>query len=173
MKNICLIGLLLLLFTCAPIHVNYDFDREINFSTYKTYNYFSNMNTGLSELDSKRFLEALDAKLATLGITFSETPNFYIDITSRTGQSAQQSSIGLGVGGTGNNVGGSVSMGIPIGQSNLNRQLTIEFVDKTNKQLFWQATSESSSKENTTPQVREHEIKLLVDKIFSAYPPKK
>jgi len=173
MKNICLIGLFLTLFACAPIRVNYDFDREINFSNYKTYNYFSDMNTGLSELDTKRFLEALDAKLATLGITFSETPDFYIDITCRTVQSSQQSTIGLGVGGTGNNVGGGVSMGIPIGQSNLNRQLTIEFVAENNKQLFWQAISESSYKENSTPQVREAESKQLVNKIFSAYPPKK
>jgi hypothetical protein len=173
MKNICLIGLFLTIFACAPIRVNYDFDREINFSKYKTYNYFSDMNTGLSELDTKRFLETLDAKLATLGITFSETPNFYIDITSRTVQSAQQSSIGLGVGGTGSNVGGGVSMGIPIGQSNLNRQLTIEFVDTTNKRLFWQAISESSYSEKATPQVREDEIKQLIDKIFAVYPPKK
>jgi len=173
MKNIYLIGLFLTFFACAPIRVNYDFDREVNFSNYKTYNYFSDMNTGLTELDTKRFLEALDGKLATLGITFSETPDFYIDITSRTVQSTQQSSIGFGVGGTGSNVGGGISMGIPVGQSNLNRQLTIEFVDKINKQLFWQAISESSYKENKTPQVREDEIKQLVNKILAAYPPKK
>lgn len=173
MKKIYTIALLLSVLACAPIRVNYDFDREINFSNYKTYNYFSDMNTGLSELDTKRFLEALDAKLSALGIAFSETPDFYIDITSRTVQSSQQSSFGLGVGGTGNNVGGGVSMGIPIGQSNLNRQLTVEFVDEHNKQLFWQAISESSYKENTTPQVREEEIKQLINKIFSAYPPEK
>jgi len=64
-------------------------------------------------------------------------------------------------------------MGIPIGQSNLNRQLTIEFVDTTNKRLFWQAISESSYSEKATPQVREDEIKQLIDKIFTVYPPKK
>ena len=82
MKRVIMIVFLLGLISCAPIRVNYDYDQETNFSTYKTYNYYSDMKTGLSELDTKRFLEALDAKLETLGITYSETPDFFIDIKS-------------------------------------------------------------------------------------------
>ena len=159
--------------SCAPIRVNYDYDQEANFSKYKTYNYYSDMKTGLSELDTKRFLEAIDAKLETLGIAYSETPDFFIDIKSATFQSNQQSSVGVGMGGSGSNMGGGVSFGIPIGQSSMNRQITIDFVDENLKQLFWQAVSESSYSPNRIPKEREEQLRAIVEKIFSEFPPKK
>ena len=173
MKRVIMIVFLLGLISCAPIRVNYDYDQETNFSTYKTYNYYSDMKTGLSELDTKRFLEALDAKLETLGITYSETPDFFIDIKSATFQSNQQSSVGVGMGGSGRNMGGGVSFGIPIGQSSMNRQITIDFVDENLKQLFWQAVCESSYSPNRIPKEREAQLIAIVDKVFSGFPPKK
>jgi len=164
--------ILLLTMSCAPIRVNYDFDKETNFSKYKTYNYYSDMKTGLSELDTKRFLEALDAKLETLGITFSETPNFFIDIKSNTVQNAQRNLVGVGLGSGGRHMGGGISIGLPIGQANLNRQIMIDFVDENRKQLFWQAVSESSYYENAAPETRETQLKAIIDKVFSEYPPK-
>jgi hypothetical protein len=173
MKRVIMIVFLLGLISCAPIRVNYDYDQETNFSTYKTYNYYSDMKTGLSELDTKRFLEALDAKLETLGITYSETPDFFIDIKSATFQSNQQSSVGVGMGGSGRNMGGGVSFGIPIGQSSMNRQITIDFVDENLKQLFWQVVCESSYSPNRIPKEREAQLIAIVDKVFSGFPPKK
>ena len=58
MKNIRFIPLLLLIASCAPIRVTYDYERTANFSKYKTYNYYSDINSGLSDLDTKRLLEA-------------------------------------------------------------------------------------------------------------------
>ena len=173
MKRVLMIVLLFGVTSCAPIRVNYDYDQETNFSTYKTYNYYSDMKTGLSELDTKRFLEAIDAKLETLGIAYSETPDFFIDIKSATFQSNQQSSVGVGMGGSGRNMGGGVSFGIPIGQSSMNRQITIDFVDENLKQLFWQAVSESSYSPNRIPKEREEQLRAIVDKVFLGYPPKK
>lgn len=173
MKSVLIIIFLFGVISCAPIRVNYDYDRETNFSEYKTYNYYSDMKTGLSELDTKRFLEVLDAKLETLGITYSETPDFFIDIKSAAFQANQQSSIGVGVGGTGRNMGGGVSFGIPIGQSSITRQITIDFVDENLKQLFWQAVCESNYSPNRIPKEREAQLIAIVDKVFSGFPPKK
>ena len=173
MKRVLMIVFLFGVISCAPIRVNYDYDQETNFSTYKTYNYYSDMKTGLSELDTKRFLEAIDAKLETLGIAYSETPDFFIDIKSATFQSNQQSSVGVGMGGSGSNMGSGVSFGIPIGQSSMNRQITIDFVDENLKQLFWQAVCESSYSPNRIPKEREAQLRAIVDKVFLGYPPKK
>lgn len=173
MKRVLMIVLLFGVISCAPIRVNYDYDQETDFSKYETYNYYSDMKTGLSELDTKRFLEAIDAKLETLGIVYSETPDFFIDIKSATFQSNQQSSVGVGMGGSGRNMGGGVSFGIPIGQSSMNRQITIDFVDENLKQLFWQAVSESSYSPNRIPKEREAQLIAIVDKVFSGFPPKK
>ena len=51
--------LLLIVASCAPINVNYDYEKGTDFTQYKTYNYYSDMETGLSELDTKRLLNDL------------------------------------------------------------------------------------------------------------------
>lgn len=162
----------LLIISCAPIHVNYDFDETTQFTNYKTYNYYSDMQTGLSELDTKRFLDALDAKMTAKGFNLSDSPDFFIDIKSREYQDVQRQTVGVGVGGGGGNVGGGISIGLPIGQANVNRQITIEFVDDSKKQLFWQAVSEYSFNPNMKPEQREEKFKAITEKVLSKYPPK-
>ncbi|MEC3906888.1 DUF4136 domain-containing protein [Tamlana sp. 2201CG12-4] len=165
--------LTLLIVSCAPIRVNYDFDKETNFDNYKTYQYYADMQTGLSELDTNRLLDALDAKMASMGYTVSETPDFFIDIKSQAYQDTQRSSVGIGMGGSGRNVGGGVSVGIPIGQGSVKRQVTIDFVDHGKKQLFWQAVGESSYNSKATPEAKAQLMNDLVEKILSQYPPEK
>ena len=59
--------MLLLFVSCAPIYVNYDFEKSTDFSKFKTYNYYGDMQTGLSALDTKRLLDVLDLKMAQNG----------------------------------------------------------------------------------------------------------
>lgn len=173
MRNLSYLVLLLLVVSCTPIRVTYDFERTTDFSKYKTYNYYSDVNTGLSELDTKRLLDALDTSLQAKGFTLAEKPDFYIDIKSSEYQEDQHSSVGVGMGGTGRHVGGGISFGIPIGQSNINRQIQFDFVDENAHSLFWQAVSESSYSPNATPEDREAHFKAIVDKVLSGFPPKK
>lgn len=164
--------LLLIVNSCASIHVNYDYDKQTNFANYKTYNYYSDLETGLSELDTRRLLDVLDTKMQSIGLSLSETPDFYIDIKSSEYQTVQQNTVGVGVGGTGRNVGGGISIGLPIGQAKMSRQIIIDFVDENAKGLFWQAVSESSFNQNASPEKREERLKTIVEKVLSKYPPK-
>lgn len=172
MKYLKIITLLLVVTSCAPIHVHYDYDSSIDFTKYKTYNYYSDMKTGLNELDTKRLLDALDTKLIAKGFSLSDTPDFFIDIKSSAYQTAQRNTVGVGLGGGGGNVGGGISIGIPIGQANVNRRITFDFVDENKKQLFWQAVSESSFNANAIPGEREERLKAIVEKVLLKYPPK-
>ena len=172
MRFLKIIFLMLLIVSCAPIYVNYDYERSTDFSKYKTYNYYSNMETGLSELDTKRLLDALDVKLTAKGLSLSDTPDFFIDIKTIEYQGSQRQTVGVGVGGGGRNVGGGVSIGLPIGQNNVNRQITFDFVDENKKQLFWQAVSESSFNPNATPEKREERLNAIAEKVLQKFPPK-
>lgn len=173
MKSVISILLLLLLASCAPIQVNYDYEKGTDFTQYKTYNYYANMETGLSELDAKRLLNILDERLITKGMTLSDTPDFYINIQSSEYQESQRSTVGVGVGGSGQNVGGGISIGIPVGQANVNREIIIDFVDESKNGLFWQAVSESSFNPKATPEKREERLTAIVAKVLEGYPPKK
>lgn len=170
-KSLILLILSLFIFSCAAVRVNYDYESATNFNAYKTYNYYSDMNMGMSELDSGRLLDALDAGLQAKGLSLSDSPDFLINIKSTTFQEARSNNVGVGVGGGGGNVGGVISVGIPVGQAKINRQILFEFVDENKSGLFWQANSESAYQPNAKPDLREAQFKTIVDKVLSGYPP--
>ena len=162
-----------LLFTSCGTLVHYDYEKSTDFNQYKSYNYFDDMKTGLSELDTKRFIRAIDGKLESMGMTRSDSPDFFIDIQSQDIQNRNNSNVGVGVGGTGRNVGGGISVGLPLGSSQNIREIIVEFVNEGKGGMFWQAVSESSYTENASPEKREAIFVKLAEKIFSGYPPKK
>ncbi|MBJ6366835.1 DUF4136 domain-containing protein [Snuella sedimenti] len=172
MKFFKIILLATIITSCAPIRVSYDFDKNTNFTKYKSYNYFSDMETGLSDLDVKRLLNAIDLNMKAKGLDLSEAPDFFIDIKSSAYQEAPRNTVGVGLGGTGRHVGGGISIGVPVGQGNLNRRIIIDFVDKSGMTLFWQAVSEASFNPNATPEERENRLKAIVEKVLGQYPPK-
>lgn len=153
--------------SCAPIYVNYDYEKATNFSEYKTYNFFSNIESGLNGLDEKRLISALETKLNAMGLERTENASFFIDIKSEEFESSSNSTVGLGVGGGYS----GVSVGIPFGKTNINKQITIEFVDESKTGLFWQATSESSFKQNQKPEKRELRFQAIVEKMLEGFPP--
>jgi uncharacterized protein DUF4136 len=171
MKTLKIFILVLLATSCATIRVNYDYEKSTDFSKYKTYNYYQDIETGMNELDTKRLLAAIDTNLQSKGLTLSETPDFFINVQSSEFQESQRNTVGVGLGGGGHNVGGGLSLGIPIGQSNINRQIIIDFIDENKGGLFWQAVTESSYNPKASPEKRELSLNNIVEKVLANYPP--
>lgn len=172
MKHLLLIFFLVFFVSCSAIKVNYDYDKETDFSAYSTYNYYPDMDTGLSELDTKRLLRAIDSTLRGKGFLLSEEPEFLIGIVSSSFQAPRNNTVGVGIGGGGRNVGGGMSIGLPVGTTNIKREIQFDFVDSQKDELFWQAVTESTLRENSSPQEREEKLRALVVKAFEKYPPK-
>lgn len=165
--------LVVLMVTSCGTIVNYDYEKSTDFKKYKTYNYFDDMKPGLSALDTKRLIRSIDAKLESMGMLRSENPDFFIDLFSQDIQNRNNSNVGVGVGGTGRNVGGGLSIGLPLGTNQSTRELIIDFVDKRDgERLFWQAVSQSPYRSQANPDERQAQFDKLVEKIFKAYPPK-
>jgi len=171
MRFIFLFLTLVFLTGCTAVRVNYDYDKGTDFSSYTTYNYFTDMETGLTQLDEKRLFRVLDSTLQSKGFLLSEEPDFLVNIISQEFRNAPQNTVGVGVGGTNRNVGGGVSIGIPIGGAKLERSIQFDFVDSHKNALFWQAISESGFNQNASPSVREEQLRKVVDKVFSQFPP--
>lgn len=130
------------------------------------------METGLSALDEKRLMDALDASLGEKGLMFAEEPDFFINIKSAVFRSQPSNNVGVGLGSGGGNVGGGVSIGIPVGGPKFTREIQLDFVDANKNMLIWQALSESPFREGDTPLEKAEKLKALMFKIFSKYPPK-
>lgn len=160
------------LISCNAVRVNYDYEKTTNFSSYTTYNYFSDIKTGLSELDGKRLFNALDNELKLKGLLLSEEPDILINIQSKTFKGQSNNNIGVGIGGTGGSVGGGISVGLPIKNSSLEREIVFEFIDAQKNELIWQAITSSSFRENSSPEARAQKLHQIVTKILAKYPPK-
>jgi len=162
-----------ILISCSSVRVNYDYDKSTDFSNYSTYNYYPELNTGLGDLDTRRLLDVLDSVMQARGFLLSEEPDFLINIQSTSYRASGGSAVGVGVGGTGGNVGGGVSIGLPINRGNLEREIVFDLIDSQKDMLFWQAVSSSAYSQNATPLNREKVLQQVVQKVFSKYPPSK
>ncbi len=171
MKRLLMIFLFLALAACQSIRVQTDYERGQDWSSYSTYNLYPDLQTGLSDLDSRRLLSALETVLRQQGYRQAEDPDFLINITSDIYQSQTGSNIGLGVGGTGRNMGGGVSVGIPVSGSSLSRRITFDIIDQARNTLVWQGVSTDRFREDMDPLARERQLYRVVEKVFSKFPP--
>ncbi|RPG29130.1 DUF4136 domain-containing protein [Flagellimonas sp.] len=172
MRYLLSIVLVFTLTSCSSVKVNYDYDKAVDFSNYSTYNYYSDMQSGLNQLDERRLLRALDSTLKSRGYRLTEEPELFINIMSNEYRSAPRNNVGVGIGGGGRNVGGGISVGLPLGGSNLQRSIQFDLVDAQRDALVWKAVAESGLRDNASPSVREDKLRAIVKKVFSKFPPK-
>ena len=170
MKFLPIFILSIVLVSCGAT-VAVDYDQQVDFSKYNSYNYFPTIDSGLNQLDDNRIIQITDSLLQQRGFVKNETPQLYINFYARERISPSQSSIGIGVGSGGGNVGVGVSGGIPIGGNVLNQQLTMDFIDTEKDDLVWQAVAEGEMKERATPQQKEVYYVSVIQKILAKYPP--
>jgi len=171
MKFIGLCMLCLMLASCGAT-VDIDYDKDVDFATYNTYNYFSSVESGLSELDDKRIFRITDSILQSRGFIKSESPQILINFFANEQISNSRNTLGIGVGSGGGNVGVGVSGGIPIGGRSINQRLTMDFIDAQEDKLVWQAQVDGDYKEKSTPLQRERYYQKVLLKAIDKYPPK-
>ncbi|MFY0603646.1 MAG: DUF4136 domain-containing protein [Flavobacteriaceae bacterium] len=164
--------LMLLLVGCTSSKIVYDYDVKLDFNKFQTFNFYDDVGEGLNELDVKRILSVIEKELLFKGFKKSETPDFLINFTSLKTALEENNNVGIGIGG-GRNVGFGISGGINLGGKKINEELTIEFVNAKNNQLFWQGISNKKIREKIKPEAREIYVKEIVKKIFEKYPPQK
>ena len=167
MKNLFYIVLLFIV-ACSGPRVIYDYDTQKDFSKYTTYNYYPDLQTGLSELDDKRLMAATDKVLSEKGFTKSDNPQFHINFIGKEYTTPSNNSIGIGLGRGPIQIGG----GIPFGGPNQRIQLTVDFIDAQTKSLIWNAEIDDTQNSKQTPESRVGFFNVMMGKVLSKYPPK-
>ena len=164
---------LLLLMSCSTLKVITDYDSEINFNDFKTYNFFEDVGEGLNELDVKRVITSMNSELKLLGFKEAKTPDFYINVIAKFSEAQNNNTIGIGIGSGGRNGGFGISGGIPIGGKKLNEEFIIEFVNTKTDQVIWEGILNSKINEKRKLEEKELHFKEIIKKILEKYPPKK
>jgi Domain of unknown function (DUF4136) len=78
--------LLLFIFTsCSSVRVNQDYDKNADFSQYKTYAYQKSGidKVEISDLDKKRILRSIDEVMGAKGFTKSENPDVIVNFFTK------------------------------------------------------------------------------------------
>ncbi|MGB5943547.1 MAG: DUF4136 domain-containing protein [Leeuwenhoekiella sp.] len=173
MKYVIFLITTAVLISCGSVNVAYDYDEEINFEQYQTYNYMPDMDTGLSQLDLDRLTRATDSVLAKKGFKLAKSPAILINVFSGQYEQRPNSTVGVGVGSGGRGGGISIGGGIPLGGNTLHQTITIDVIDAEQDILIWQAVSDSNRPLGTTPAARDTYFTKIALEIFEKFPPEK
>lgn len=158
--------------SCSTAYVSSDYDRGVDFSQYKTFNFFNNIEWGnTSDFDKSRILSSIEQELIKDGLTKSSTPQILIDVsTDERLVERNAGSIGVGSGSYGGGFGMGMSVGIPISTQKIHKNFVIELLDAENQHLIWQGVYKDDVSPNADKQMV---IQKAMEKIFAKYPPKK
>ena len=166
--------LLLVLASCSSVRVYSDYDKQVDFTPYKSYAFHK---TGIdkaeiSDLDKKRILRAIDETMSAKGFTKSDSPDLLISFFTKEREevNVNQFNAGWGYGwGWGWNPflwGGNTMV-----TRNTEGSLYIDIIDAKKKELIWQGEGEGVLTKDRDK--KEALIKEFVSKILEQYPPQK
>ena len=161
--------------------VRYDFDKDKDFSKYKTYKWVPIKGADLpDDLTSKKIVSAIDADLATKGMTKTEadTADLYIGYQTAIGQEKEFTSYntgwgyggGWGAGWYGGGMGSTTTYGststVYVGQ------LDVSIYDPAQKQLVWRGVATKTLDPKAKPEKKEKNVAKAVAKLLKNFPPK-
>lgn len=177
MKTIKFLPLLLLFIvaSCSSVSVNSDYDKNVDFSAYKTYAYHKAGidKVEISDLDKRRILHAIDYQMAAKGFTKSENPDLLINIFTKSREQVNVNQFNAGWGyGWGWGWNPYMMMGRQTTVSTSTEgTLYIDLIDAKKKEMIWQGEGAGILTKNNAK--KEERITEFVSKILAQYPPVK
>ncbi len=175
------VGLLLITASALGQDVRYNFDKNADFSKFKTYKWVTlkDAPTG-NDLVNKQIMDAIDAELATKGLTkvTEDSANLYIGYQVGVGQEKQFTSFNSdwGYGGgwyRGGWYGGGGGMSTTTGQTSTIYigQLALDMYDSANKDLAWRGVASKTIDPKAKPEKQQKNLAKAVKKLLKNYPP--
>lgn len=179
MKKIALLSILFIVTACSSIKTSFDYDKEVDFTKYKTYAFSEDaVNLKIDDLNRNRILKALETELSSKGFSQSSNPDIIVDvhIKGQQYQTATATTSGTGYGGYYGYRGYGYGSGFTTKQVTYDNYtegtLTVAFVDIDRNQIVWQGTGVKTIDENASADKRDENINYAIQQIMANYPPK-
>lgn len=171
MKTIKLLSVLFvfILASCSSVRVNSDYDKKVNFESYKTYAFLKNGidKVEISDLDKKRILRSIDEVMASKGFSKNSNPDLLISIFTKEKERVDiYNSYGFGWGW--NPWWGMNYTNVSTTPEGV---LYIDLIDAKTKELVWQGEGSGALTKDTNK--KDERIHTFVSKILEQYPPNK
>jgi hypothetical protein len=175
------VGLLLAAGAALGQDVRYNFDKNADFSKFRTYKWVTIKDAAkVNDLTDKQIIAAVDAELATKGLTKTsdDSANLYIGYQAGIGQEKQFTSFSSdwGYGGgwyRGGWYGGMGGMSTTTGQTSTIYvgQLALDMYDSANHDLVWRGLASKTISPKAKPEKQEKNLAKAVRKLLKNYPP--
>jgi len=176
---------------CTSAKVGYDYDRNTDFTTYRTYEWLPGPQerTGDSRLDNSdvdmRIRIAVGGQLRLKGYTSPATgkPDFYVayhvglndlvpDMSSQY-YSPGMSGIPFTRSADSRYAGGHAPTSTPASPASLSGTLLVDVVDVSSNILVWRATADGTVDPGLTSEQRDERIRTIVHEMFTHFPPQR
>jgi hypothetical protein len=163
---LCMVGLMLLAAGAEAQDVNYDYDRNVNFSAYRTYAWAGGTNLA-DDLNHARIVAAVERQLAAKGLArVDSTGSPDVLVVYRVGLHQD-----LEINGYENRwaiAPGGPSWArleqVPVGT------LAVGIIDAKTRSLVWRAAATKDLDPGASPEKWEKSINKAVEKMFKHYP---
>ena len=175
------LGLLLVATVAFSQDVRYNFDKNADFSKFKTYKWVNLKDAAkVNDLVAKQITDTIDAELATKGLTKvdDDSANLYIGYQAGIGTEKQFTSYSSdwGYGGgwyRGGWYGGAGGMSTTTGTTDTIYigQLALDMYDSSNKDLAWRGVASKTIDEKAKPEKQQKNLAKAVKKLLKNYPP--
>jgi len=161
--------------------VRYNFDKNSDFSKFKTYKWVTLKDAAkLNDLTDKQIIAAVDAELATKGLSRvdSDKADLYIGYQAAIGQEKQFTSFssdwGYGGGWYRGGWYGGPGMSTTTGQTSTIYvgQLALDMYDTANHDLVWRGVASKTLDPKAKPDKQERNLKKAIAKLLKNYPPR-
>ena len=164
---------------CSSMKVNHDWDRQADFSSYKTYAWHDS-DTNVKDTDPlahERFISAIDGQLTAQGFQkVGSNPDVFVTYHSEENEQLSLDTTymgggwgyGPGWGWGGGGMGGMGSSTTTVRKYNV-ATVVLDLWDAEQKRLVWRGTVSDTMSDN--PQKNSSKINTAAEKLFKDYPP--
>jgi hypothetical protein len=183
MKRLLTVSVVLVLLVAGAAlaqDVRYNFDKETDFSKFKTYKWVPIKDAAkVSDLVDKQIKDALDAELATKGLTKvdGDDANLFIGYQPAVGEEKQFNSYstgwGYGPGWGGGWYGGGMGSTTTTGTTSTiyKGQLALDMYDSAKHDLVWRGVVSKTIDPKAKPEKQQKNLAKAVTKLLKNYPP--
>ncbi|KQN35872.1 hypothetical protein ASE92_06940 [Pedobacter sp. Leaf41] len=163
---------------CSSLRTASDYDKNVDFSTYKTYNFYDKgiERVRLNNLDKRRLMAAVEAEMNAKGFVKADKPSMLVNLVVVGREKTDVYNSGFGGWGWGGGWGwrgGWGGWGWGGGPTYVNQYIEgtiiIDFLDPDKKILFWHGRGSGFNLDNLNK--REERLYTGVREILAQYPP--
>ena len=175
-----ILSLAIMMMACSSVTVKTDYDKEYDFTKFKTYRWASGTEINpqdelqKSPLILKRVISAVDKTLAEKGMQLVEGDEFDLVVMVHAGSKERMQVHDTG--GYGGYRGWYDPWWGPYGGTTTvsyyeEATLVVDLVSWENKELAWRGMATGTVKENQDAEEQQDRLNKIVAKIFYSYPP--